>query len=366
MKIRLSLKNIILFVCLFLIGVNYLLYNSLGIDSYKNLIRIFSITISAFYLIYFKSGKLNYISFIFLLLSLVNFIFGNLESLNLFTFVIFANILSDRIDVASKEIFLVYSCLIIIMLLLLATKTVENVTYFGLEGRKRSTLGFNNPNVASLFYTMYIVVFILQSNKLNITKLIIGELFGYFIYFYTDSRTSFFVVSIFILLMLIDNLIRRKFKFKGIYIKALIVMIDIYYILNIFGILFINRFYSIDKLLSYRISIFNNSLSNLSIVNILFGNTGIEVDSFYYVIFLSFGIFFYILMMYLTHTAAIKLFNSGNWKYIIFLFSISLLNLTESGPYRIEILTFILFWKLLLSNNDYSFKNSVGERDLLK
>lgn len=350
MKIKISLKNIILFICLFMLGLNYLIYNAIGIDSYKNLIRFISITISLFYLIYFKSGKLNVVSFILLLLSIVNFIFGNLEALNLFTFVIFANILSDRIDIASKEICLVYSCLIIIMLFLLVTKTVENVTYFGLEGRKRSTLGFNNPNVASLFYTMYILIFILQSKKLNITQLIIGEVFGYFIYFYTDSRTSFLVVSIFILLMLINTLFRRKSILKKIYIKSLIVIIDLFYILNIFSMLFINRFYSIDKLLSFRISHFNNSLSSLSILNILFGNARIEVDSFYYVIFLSFGIFFYILIMYLTHTAATKLFNSGNWKYIIFLFSISLLGLTESGAYRIEILTFILFWKILVAN----------------
>ena len=366
MKIRLSLKSIILFLCLFLLGVNYLLYNSLGIDVYKNTIRLLSITISLFYFIYYKRGKLNTISLILLLLSIIYFIFGNVESLNLFTFVLFANILSDRIDLATKEIFIVYSCLVVIMLLLLITKSAENYTYFGLEGRKRSTIGFNNPNVASLFYSMYIVIFILQFNNLKISHLLVGEILGYLIYYYTNSRTSFFVVSIFITLILIYKIICRFSRIRNIFLIAIVIVIDICYVLNILSMVFIDKFSAIDDLLSLRITHMNNSLSNVSMVNFLFGNTGVEIDNFYYVVFLSFGIFVYLIIMYLTNNVALKLFYTEEWKYLIFLLSISLMGLTESGAYRIEILTFILFWKLLLSNNDYSFKNTVGECNLLK
>lgn len=357
MKVKINLSKILLYSSLFILGFNYILYNALGYDDYKLILRFISIFLAFTYFIVFKKAKILKLQIFLIIYCLIQLFTGNIEALNFLTIIFLTCILENNIDKSSRDIFNVYTILILILILLLLTGVIKNRYYLGFKGRQRATLGFTNPNAGSLFYVTYLYFLILI--KKDISKLYIFFVFliNLLIFNFTDSRTTFLAFTLFILFMLAHNLFKNKKSVSKLIGMSNIVIINLCFLFSLISILIVDKLFILDEFLSFRITRLQNELLEVKLINYFFGGFNIKVDNLYYILLLSFGVIFYVVIWYLANKSCFKLYKNKSWKYLAFLTSTLVMGLTESSVYRIEVIGFILVWKLILSSTNRSELN---------
>ena len=174
MKIRKNIWEEIIFldVPLFLLGMNYVLYNALSLDSMKTIFRVGAIlllligwTLKGRFVI----GKKIFLA---MALAMVALLLNGSMALNFVVIILFSICVTYPIDKIIKSTFRINILLVVIMIALMGLHIVNNTSYVSTMGRLRYTLGFENPNVAALFYASAIYLF-LVSRKMKMIPMFI-------------------------------------------------------------------------------------------------------------------------------------------------------------------------------------------------
>lgn len=364
MTIRKNVWKKILFleVPLFLLGLNYILYNALAIDTMKMLFRggaIFLLFVGWILKGKYAVDKKTFLAMIFAIIALM---LNGSMALNFAVIVLFSICVTYPLDTIIKSAFRINVILVIIMLILMAAHVVNNTSYVSTMGRIRYTLGFENPNVAALFYSSVIYLLLVSRKKIKGIVVLFAFFMTTVIFYYTNSRTSLLALLVFVILESIYFYFQKRNmkKAQKILGKFSILIIDLLFILNFVSVFIINKFMIFDELLSFRISAFSRMINSSSLRGFLFGGTSETVDNFYYMLLFQYGIFIYTFVAFLTHSAMKKMVVNGNTQYISLLVGLFLVAMMESSLIRPEILVILVVWKIIfLENNIYSVENNM-------
>ena len=344
------MRNKIIFLSLFVSNMNYILFNSIGInDTLKNGIRIGVIGLLLFSILFNRKAitfRKEDLLWVFLL-------FFSLFSLNIsrniinFIYIILVLIVSKEIDKNRLVKWNYYIMLIggLFIATLLITGITSN-TYYSVGGRIRYTFGFSNINAfSSLVYSFFIMYF-MYKDKIKKTSIIILVLVMYFIFKFTDTRTM--LLAFFIYLFFYLSL-SRLFRYKNLNKRILkIILVGLIFMPIIFSFLsplLLENYPYLDVVLSKRLSIFSNYINSQKPINYLFGGTTVkDIDNGFLTIFFNTGVLFTSYIIYLITKSINYSVDNKNFKNIAFIISFVYFNAFESLILRPEIAVSICFW----------------------
>lgn len=366
MKIRKNAWEEIVFldIPLFLLGMNYVLYNALSLDSMKTLFRVGAILLLLAG--WFLKGRfvIEKKAFLAMTLALIALLLNGSMALNFVVIVLFAICVTYPIDTIIKSACRINILLVLVMLVLMGLHVVNNTSYISTMGRLRYTLGFENPNVAALFYASAIYLFLVSREKINKRVIVFSFIATAVVYYYTNSRTSLLALLMFVALEGVFLLGQRKNREKVQIImgKCLILFIDALFFINLASVFIIEKFMVFDSLLSFRISAFSRMINNSGLRGLLFGGTVETVDNFYYMLLFQYGIFIYAFVAISTHFAMKRMVDNKDIKYISLLVGLFLVGMMESSLIRPEILVTLIVWKIIFSSNGLAENNTIVEK----
>lgn len=348
---------------LFLLGMNYMLYNALAMDTMKTIFRVVAICLLLAGWILKGKFIVDKKAFFAMALAMVSLMLNGSMALNFVVIVLFAICASYSLETIVKSAFRINVFLVLVMIVLMALHIVNNTSYVSTMGRLRYTLGFENPNVAALFYSSAIYLLLVSRKKLKGIVVIFAFLMTGVVFYYTNSRTSLLALLAFVALegMYLFFEKRNMENALRIFGKCSIAIIDMLFILNLVSVFIIDKFMVFDALLSFRISTFSRMINSSGIKCFLLGGTTATVDNFYYMLLFQYGIFIYIFVAISTHFAMKKMVTSRNSRYISLLVGLFLVAMMESSLIRPEILVALVVWKIILSGNNESLIESNTE-----
>lgn len=355
MKIRKNIWEEIIFldVPLFLLGMNYVLYNALSLDSMKTIFRVGAIlllligwTLKGRFVI----GKKTFLA---MALAMVAFLLNGSMALNFVVIILFSICVTYPIDKIIKSTFRINILLVVIMIALMGLHIVNNTSYVSTMGRLRYTLGFENPNVAALFYASAIYLFLVSRKRIKLIVIGVSFAMTAIVYYYTNSRTSLLALLMFVALEGIFLFLQKKNmeKAQTVFGKFSIMFTDALFIINLVSVFVIDKFMVFDTLLSFRISAFSKMINSSGVRGFLLGGTTETVDNFYYMLLFQYGIFIYIFVAVSTHFAMKKMVINKDIKYISLFVGLFMVGMMESSLIRPEILVTLVVWKIIFSGN---------------
>lgn len=177
----------------------------------------------------------------------------------------------------------------------------------------RYTLGFRHPNEVFLFFLPIVLSgFCLFSDKkmFYILTIISASL----LYKFTDSRTGFYVVIIFLIFVLFRKIFTKKLIKKAIPVLFLILTIFSIFLAMFYGE---NRNNKISRILSGRPYYWNYYVENETLIT-PFGNNIVEeqvIDNFYIYLLVQLGLVGYIIY-FIIYYVSLKNLNY-DYKYLI-------------------------------------------------
>jgi len=327
-----------------LLLINYILYSAFDITEYKTILRVVALGILMFGALFVFKRRVSKLQIIWLLLAILQVIVNGSMAFNLLFLVLLAIVLCGDIDDIIKIIYIVVKFTCAFMLVLLFAGILENRAYI-IGNRERYTLGFLNPNSASFFYTTFVYFYILSKKNLSIKNILFGIGLVIGIFYFTNSRTYFFAAMFFLLFAFFS-------KFGKIKIFNMIswIISDGLLAFGLFSVAFIDKLFYLDKLLSNRIYYFSQYLSNANWQQYIIGGMSLEIDNFYYMFLLGYGIVIYIFFAFFIHRAMKKLFNEEKTIVMVFLASVLLAALMEGTLIRPEIMISVFVWKIIMDD----------------
>lgn len=351
MKINRSVckKYLFLDIPLLLLGLNYVLYNAFSFDLAKDLLRI--VAVSLFVIGWILKGNLiltkKEVFAIFLAVMAV--IFNGTLALNFLLIVVFSVCVTFNTNNIISSSLKINGLLVLFMIILMLFNVIDNKGYISSMGRLRYTLGFENPNVAALFYSSAIYLFIVSREKMKYSVAVLAVVCTIVLYYYTNSRTTLMALVAFLILESLNNIMKkRNMRFtRNIFLFSSLYFVDFLFLLNLVSIFSINQFMVFDEVLSFRISTFSRMINNADLGIFLFGGTLKTVDNFYYMLLFQYGIFIYFFVAVLVHSSIKRMIKEENTKYIPLLVGLFLVATMESSLIRPEILVTLVVWKVI-------------------
>ncbi|WP_279002211.1 hypothetical protein [Acidaminococcus fermentans] len=347
-------NNIIQFIFvdlpIFILILNFVLYSVFNVDNAKNILRIFSFILFICGWIINGEYKFTVEQLFIMFISIILFLFQGTSALNFLSVVIFA--FSTKIDLNTlvKKVFKINVFYALLILFCLYGGLISNTIYVDTVGRTRNTMGFINPNAGALFYSSIIYLYILSRNRIRITDYTLALIGNILIFYYSNSRTSFFALNFYLLMIPIFN----RFVNKPIVKKEICIFNDLLWLMGIISLFILNIFLDFDFVLSNRISNYMQFMEQAGIWGAIIGGgelPQITVDNFYFMFLYQSGIFIYLLSMYLVHKSTYFLTNRRESKILAFMTAMFLMGITESSFLRPEIPVTLILWKILLALN---------------
>ena len=347
-----TLAQIMCFVSLGILGINYLLYSFFQFDFNRNILRIVA---GAFFILSILLGKrISVREFCLIPVAAYMLIVNGSLSSNIAYFILAAIAIPYVADIVWKQLNMFQIVMTIVVILCLVLGIVNNrVT--SIAGRTRNTLGFTNVNAAAIFFFSLLIIWLLKIKNISVKHLLITIAISFAVYRLTDSRTVFACTMIFSVCYLVLS------RWNGRWTSILFgVCVTVFYLSPVLVIMARSAFPTLDIVLSSRLKWFSLYIANHSINTLLFGGSKIEgIDNFYLCLLYNGGIFFYIFTWYMNISALSKYILRRNPGYAAFIIAITAYGLMESGVIRCELLCMIMFWYLLLR----PLKNEEREED---
>lgn len=265
--------------------------------------------------------------------------------------VIVGLIFSDFVD--SKYIVNIANCISMLcfltILVLCFLGLSENYTFLDVNDYAKSirySLGFHNPNAASIFVVQSVILFFVYNNNIGKFFSIIISLFTIY---YAASRTALFVGVLFVFLTLF---VRSLFIVKVMKLLAVFSLMLIPFLLVVFVSNGIWSFSGIDlnQLLSGRLFLVQEFYNMIGGVSLLPSYVDYPLDSGFANILLKGGLIFY-LIFFVFCCVYLKL--ESNVKFIFLFFSFLVLLLSENfitGNLLLSVVIMARFISLLKSD----------------
>lgn len=248
----------------------------------------------------------------------------------------------------------------------------QDIYFVDYDGTKSLNLGFKNPNTAAMYFygfSICLVFLIKKSFKSvkNIFLILLIISINLLISFITNSRGAM-VCSIFICLcyFLIKKLIKSKvITFFMLFAPTIILIIQIVFCLSL------KKYAIIDIFLTGRLSLYNQLITNSSIVDYIFGNANIitknelVIDNAYFRLLYAGGIPCFVLFQIL-YFRAIKVYLAKNKNLeLCVILSFIVYGIIESIFTNITVFTVLVFWTLIF-DPQISYKKSYKIQNFLK
>lgn len=337
--------------------MGFILGEEIGTKSILKFIKDFNkimLFVFTLFIFYKKKYKKSDIKIIFLFLILTIF-------LKKFYLSFFIVIISSFIDkkVRLKSLFFILCFFYILVLFLNSLELLDfNNIKFGIRKFEnfevyRHALGFSHPNTAmSLLLPIFSVLYYLYYSKYR--KIILGIILivAKMIFDLTYSRTTFLLIIVFIILILIEDKYIEKLKFLFLTEGFFIIFFTFY-------LPFYFRDTILNKLFSWRLWLFHYYLTNYKIT--LFGYKGMEIfykkhplDNVYLKTLFENGLLGFGLLIILIFLTMHILFKNKDYKAVRIFSVILMFGFMESMAfyYYYNIIYFII--------SDYIFKNKIG------
>ena len=126
---------------LFLLGMNYMLYNALAMDTMKTIFRVGAICLLLAGWILKGKFIVDKKAFFAMALAMVSLMLNGSMALNFVVIVLFAICASYSLETIVKSAFRINVFLVLVMIVLMALHIVNNTSYVSTMGRLRYTLG---------------------------------------------------------------------------------------------------------------------------------------------------------------------------------------------------------------------------------
>lgn len=345
-----SIKDTLFFdFPLFILAINYIIYNAIGIEDYKNIFRIIALSVMIMGWLLYGQKFFSIPNLIFISLIVVQIIVNGSNSVNIIAFLVVAYCSTRDIKIDISHCYYLSLALIVLMFILIVTGVVENTTYLSNMGRIRTTLGFLNPNASALFYSSAIFLYVLSRKEINYIAILISAIFSFLIYYFTDSRTFLFADTFFVIIITLQYFFKRHNKeFPNFF---LLVLVDSLFVVNLVSTFFLKQLLVFDEISSYRLSAFNKMVESSDLTTWLFGGSDYSVDSFYYMFIFGYGIILYLLFFLLAHISMYELIKRNQGTLVAFLTALFLCGTMESSIIRPEVLSMLVAWKIIVNSN---------------
>ena len=346
---RKTTYDIFLYLALLCLGMNYIMYNALGIDQFKTILRIIGISLMLAKWILSGKTKVTIMQALMLALSSMALVINGAESINLLALVIIGISMGED-EIGLEKVYKTNLLIFLIVLAFLATGIMHNSIWYGgteIIRKTRWTLGFGNPNHATAFFTSFFCLFILTRKNLNKWHILFIFAAEVGVYYLTNSRTWFLAYtafSVILFIMLYTN------KIQNVLQAFCTTITDVFFAAHLFLRYILGFLMRFDVLLSFRISRFQSDLMGFGIKEYLFGGGSVSVDSMYINILYGYGILIYIVVWICVHIAMKNLRNKNNYKMLAFLVAMLIAGLMESSTIRPEFMSSIIVWNVILFN----------------
>lgn len=287
--------------------------------TYVNILKIFTFSFNVvLFLFRFHINKFKLLIIISLLI--VSFLIFDPTLLNFIALVLFLGTIPDR-KIVIKAYFSTKLLLFVIVVIIGLLGVNSDHIIYSIERGTRYTLGFTNPNTASmiLFDILLAGSIIIRNKKFLLISLISVII----VYIYTDTRTLILGFLIFVLIFLIPD---KKLKiFKPIIVPIFAIGATISYLL----ILLHNT--KLDAILNGRLSIMKNFIINNEITFFGLARKGLLIssDNTYLRILFEFGLIFFAIYLVLHFVLMLKLFKNHEYTLIKIVVSICIYDMFE-------------------------------------
>ncbi|SFC52516.1 hypothetical protein SAMN05443252_104103 [Bacillus sp. OV322] len=356
------MRGIIVLASLCIANLNYVLYNSLGLNPIeKSSIRIISISLLLFSILIQKNAikirPIDLVWFFFSMTALFGFSFN--DKIFNFSYLLLVIIVSRSISIDKYYKYFNYfnlfvAFLLIIFLQLGITQNVEQI----IGDRVRSTFGFNNVNAFSNLEYSILMVYLLSRKTIKLTHIIINLIVLTFIFNYTDTRSVLYSILIFLLFyFILRSFMKENLKYKNVLKGFITIICIIPLVLSVVSPFLLKNYPILDKIFSLRLTLNTFYLeTNTMKTFLLGGTTERDVDNGYLLLLCSMGITFFIFSLVLIVKSLNILIDAADSKSVSFIISFLYYNALESLLVRPELFIGLLFWMLI-------YKTATEKRD---
>lgn len=155
-----------------------------------------------------------------IVIGMLDFIFGSTTTI-LFTAITLCCLKNIDLKKLIKIIFYSKLSSFLLMIFLSTTGIIENnyIIHYreGLEFIKRYTFGYPHPNQAHMAFSLITIIGgYLYYEKITFSKVLLLEIINYIMYYYTQSRTGFIVIFLYLIVLLVS---KKNFAIRKAIIK---------------------------------------------------------------------------------------------------------------------------------------------------
>lgn len=341
-NVKIRIDQMLFTVGTALLSINFLLYSTNNFVNMQNALRMLSVgLLFAALLLSLQKIRLDFSLIVLAGLSVIASVGYGSDALNFTIILLFcANCSCNELEFCKRMICSIILACLALYLILYAIGLI-NMGYTNYGGRLRFNLGFTNVNAGAIFF-LSLVVLPLHFKKHKLVTLILFLATSFAVYLLTDTRS----VLIFCLLFSCLFITFLFFCNKGHEDIVACVVRTLFFIGITASIVMPALSGSdLDVLLSYRPSIYQEALSSLSPLELLFGSgKAVEIDNSYIVFCTTYGLVFCLFLAYLILRSISVLASRKEWNSLALVGAMFLFAAIEGTLFRPELPITLLFW----------------------
>lgn len=333
----------------FALGLNFILYSVFGLEAIRVPIRIAVLgmfVLSA--LLDFRYLKFDVLFLPMLGLAVLSLVLNGLDALNMLAVLLF--VLAASPYSLSDMLSDLLKCFVLIAIIYILAVVVgfASLTSYVMGGRVRNTLGFVNVNAAALFFFPLLLLLAKKRPRAWMANCGVALAFV-FLFIVTDTRSLLLGAGVYyasyILFRLMSNG-KTLSRLRGaVGIMVLYASIAIAFSLPLLAGT------ELDQALSWRPTLFHESLAGFTPFDWLFGSSSFkEVDNSFIVIVGHYGFLFLACVIAILHKAILRCSECDHaWSYS-YLLSVLACGSIESFIYRPELIVTLAFWFVVFNS----------------
>lgn len=278
-------------------------------DFIKSFLYILSFLCLVFF---YKVNKYTAIDFVITLFFMISYFYSRI-TISVFIFFLFVKYLNFSTVIKAFLFAVLCGLLFVFFTYLFDLYSYSFVDMYRADGTFRSPLGYKYPTyLPNLSLYICLSWFYLRKNKISLIEILIVVVLNYLIYKYTDTRASYYLINLLILIVCFIKLFNidyrsRIFGFFGAFFTVYTFLIlsvitiylqiiynpDIHWMDEFNKILSGRLFYGHKAYVDYGISVLGQKINYISVLEVSNNNSLFVVDSGFMKVLLDYGIVLY-------------------------------------------------------------------------
>ena len=357
-----TLAHSLLLAGSFALGLNFILYSVFGLEAIRVPIRIAALGMFVLSALFdFRSLKFDVLFLPMIGLAVLSLMLNGLDALNMLAVLLF--VLAASPYSLSEVLSDLLKCFVAIAIIyaFAVVAGFVSLTSYVMDGRVRNTLGFVNVNAAALFFFSMLLLLAKERRRAWMVNCGVALAFV-FLFILTNTRSLLLGAGVYY-----ASYILFRFMGKGktpSRLRGAVGLMVLYTLIVIAFSLPLLAGTEFDQALSWRPTLFHESLAEFTPFDWLFGSSSFEeVDNSFIVIMGHYGVLFLACAIAILHKSILRCSECGHaWSYS-FLLSVLACGSIESFIYRPELIVTLAFW-FVAFNSTSSAKQVTESGDL--